>query len=60
MLEPPRIQRFIGFDPQARVKNLSRPIAILLLESIFGLHGLIMAPLTYAYIKHELTEEGLV
>jgi len=50
--------RIVGTRINAKAWELL--IAILLLESIFGIPGLIMAPLTYAYIKHELTEEGLI
>lgn len=35
-------------------------IAMLLLESAFGVNGLIAAPLLYAYVKLELREQGLV
>jgi predicted PurR-regulated permease PerM len=34
--------------------------AILVMESIFGLAGIIAAPIYYAYLKDELTEQGLV
>ncbi len=50
--------RIVGTRINAKAWELL--IAFLLLESIFGIPGLIMAPLTYAYIKHELTEEGLL
>jgi predicted PurR-regulated permease PerM len=35
-------------------------LAMLFMESAFGLAGLIAAPIYYAYIKHELTDRGLV
>lgn len=35
-------------------------MTMLLLESAFGIHGLIVAPLVYAYVKLELREQELV
>jgi predicted PurR-regulated permease PerM len=35
-------------------------ITMLLLESAFGIHGLIVAPLLYAYVKLELREQGVI
>ncbi len=35
-------------------------IAMLAFEAAFGIGGLIMAPLVYAYVKHELMEEGVL
>jgi predicted PurR-regulated permease PerM len=35
-------------------------IAMLLMESLFGIPGLVVAPITYAYVKGELSERGLV
>jgi predicted PurR-regulated permease PerM len=35
-------------------------IAMLVFEAAFGLGGLIMAPLVYAYVKYELMEEGVL
>jgi len=32
----------------------------LVCESAFGISGLIVAPLLYAYIKYELMEQGLI
>ena len=34
--------------------------AMLLMEALFGLPGLIAAPIAYAWIKDELTGAGLV
>jgi predicted PurR-regulated permease PerM len=35
-------------------------IAMLIMEAIFGLEGLVMAPIVYAYLKGELREAGWV
>jgi predicted PurR-regulated permease PerM len=35
-------------------------IAILCMEAAFGLSGLVVAPIYYAYLKQELTDRGLV
>jgi predicted PurR-regulated permease PerM len=35
-------------------------IAMLLMEAIFGIAGLIAAPIYYAYLKDELQDRGLV
>jgi predicted PurR-regulated permease PerM len=35
-------------------------LAMLTMESIFGISGLILAPITYAYIKSELNEAKLI
>ncbi len=50
--------RIVGSHINARAWELL--IAMLVLEAIFGLSGLIMAPLAYAYVKYELSEQGLV
>jgi len=50
--------RIVGTRIKAKAWEIL--IALLLLESIFGIPGLIMAPLTYAYIKYELMEHGLI
>jgi len=35
-------------------------IAMLLMESLFGIPGLVVAPIVYAYVKGELRTHGLV
>jgi len=50
--------RIVGTRIKAKAWEIL--IALLLLESIFGIPGLVMAPLTYAYIKYELMERGLI
>ncbi len=35
-------------------------LAMLLMESLFGVGGLLLAPIIYAYIKSELKQEGLI
>jgi predicted PurR-regulated permease PerM len=35
-------------------------IAMLLMESLFGIPGLAVAPIIYGYVKGELREQGLV
>lgn len=35
-------------------------IAMLLMENLFGIPGLVVAPIIYAYVKGELSEHGLV
>jgi predicted PurR-regulated permease PerM len=35
-------------------------IAILVMEAAFGFSGLVVAPIYYAYLKHELVDRGLV
>lgn len=35
-------------------------LAMLVMEAAFGMHGLIAAPVYYAYLKRELTDQGLV
>jgi predicted PurR-regulated permease PerM len=50
--------RIIGTQIQARSWELL--IAMLVMESIFGLPGVIAAPVFYAYLKKELTDRGLV
>jgi predicted PurR-regulated permease PerM len=43
-----------------KAKSWELLIAMLLLEAAFGVAGLIMAPLAYAYVKLELMEERLL
>lgn len=35
-------------------------LAMLLMESLFGIPGLLMAPIMYAYLKHELAQAGVI
>ncbi|HMK44921.1 MAG TPA: AI-2E family transporter [Dissulfurispiraceae bacterium] len=50
--------RIVGSQIAAHAWELL--IAMLVLESIFGMRGLIAAPIYYAYLKTELTDSGLV
>lgn len=50
--------RIVGTQIHARAWELL--IAMLLMESIFGLTGLVAAPIYYAYIKDELVAQGWV
>ena len=50
--------RIIGGQIRARAWELL--IAMLIMESLFGIAGLIAAPIYYAYLKDELRARGLV
>jgi len=50
--------RIVGTRINARAWELL--IAMLVFESAFGIAGLIVAPLVYAYVKLELIEQGLI
>jgi predicted PurR-regulated permease PerM len=50
--------KIVGKEVKANAWELL--IAMLMMEAAFGLPGVIMAPITYAYIKNELREKGLV
>jgi predicted PurR-regulated permease PerM len=50
--------RIVGTRINAKAWELL--IAMLVFEAAFGAGGLIMAPLVYAYVKHELTEQGVI
>ncbi len=50
--------RIVGTRINAKAWELL--IAMLVLEATFGIPGLIVAPLMYAYIKLELAEQGLL
>lgn len=50
--------KIIGSHINARAWELLT--AMLLMEAIFGLPGVIAAPVLYAYVKKELTDHGLV
>jgi predicted PurR-regulated permease PerM len=50
--------RIIGSHIQARAWELL--VAMLAMEAVFGLYGVIAAPVLYAYIKLELMEKQLI
>ena len=50
--------RIVGAHIQAKAWELL--VAMLLMESAFGIPGLVAAPIYYAYLKSELREQGLV
>jgi predicted PurR-regulated permease PerM len=50
--------RIIG--SQIRAKAWEMLLAMLLLESAFGIPGLIAAPIYYAYMKSELRDKGMI
>lgn len=50
--------KIVGTRIKARAWELL--IAMLAFEAAFGIGGLLMAPLVYAYVKHELSEQGLL
>ncbi|MHB1214109.1 MAG: AI-2E family transporter [Thiobacillus sp.] len=50
--------RIIGTQIKARAWELL--IAMLLMEAIFGIPGVIAAPVFYAYAKKELSDQGLI
>ena len=50
--------RIIGSQIKARAWELL--IAMLLMESAFGVSGVIAAPIFYAYAKKELSDQGLI
>ena len=50
--------RIVGTQIRARAWELL--IAMLVMESAFGIPGLIAAPIFYAYIKDELSSRGLI
>ncbi|MDP3858784.1 MAG: AI-2E family transporter [Stagnimonas sp.] len=50
--------RIIGGHIRARAWELL--LAMLVMEASFGLSGLIVAPMAYAYFKDELREKGLI
>lgn len=50
--------RIIGSQVNARAWELLT--AILVMETLFGLPGVVAAPVFYSYIKKELTDRGLV
>jgi predicted PurR-regulated permease PerM len=50
--------RIVGTRIQAQAWELL--IAMLLMETLFGIAGLVAAPIYYAYLKRELTAAGLI
>jgi predicted PurR-regulated permease PerM len=50
--------RIVGSQIKARAWELL--LAMLVMESAFGLAGLIAAPIYYAYLKEELSSRGLI
>lgn len=50
--------RIIGSRIDARAWELI--LALILMEAVFGVGGVIAAPVLYAYLKRELTEAGLI
>jgi predicted PurR-regulated permease PerM len=50
--------RIVGRQIEARAWELL--VAMLVMEAVFGLAGLISAPIYYAYLKDELTAAGAV
>jgi len=50
--------RIVGGQIHARTWELL--LAMLIMESAFGIPGLIAAPMYYAYVKNELADRGLV
>jgi predicted PurR-regulated permease PerM len=50
--------RIIGVSIESRAWELL--VAMLALEAVFGIYGLIAAPIYYAYVKDELVEQGLI
>ena len=50
--------RIIGSQIRARAWEML--IAMILLESAFGIPGLIAAPIYYAYMKSEFRDKGLI
>ena len=50
--------KIVGSQINARIWELIT--AMLLMEALFGLSGLVAAPVVYAWIKDELTRIGLV
>jgi predicted PurR-regulated permease PerM len=50
--------RIIGGQIQARAWEML--IAMLAMEAIFGIPGLVAAPVYYAYVKNELSGRGLI
>jgi predicted PurR-regulated permease PerM len=50
--------RVMGAQIQARAWELL--IAMLVMEALFGISGLVAAPIYYAYLKNELSVQNLI
>lgn len=50
--------KIIGLHINARVWELL--VAMLAMESVFGIPGVVAAPVLYAYVKNELSAQGMV
>lgn len=50
--------RIVGGEIQARAWELL--LAMLMMEALFGMPGLVAAPIYYAYVKRELVEQGWI
>ncbi len=50
--------RIVGSSIQARAWELL--VAMLVMEVAFGLGGLVLAPIYYAYLKRELADQNLI
>ena len=50
--------RIVGSQIRARAWELL--IAMLVMEALFGMAGLVAAPIYYAYLKRELEAAGLI
>lgn len=50
--------RIVGGEIQARAWELL--LAMLMMEALFGMPGLVAAPIYYAYVKRELVDQGWV
>ncbi|HZX32912.1 MAG TPA: hypothetical protein VFF03_16295, partial [Rhodocyclaceae bacterium] len=50
--------RIVGAGVGARAWELL--VAMIAMESVFGIPGVVAAPIYYAYLKGELMERGLV
>ena len=50
--------RIVGRRIESRAWELL--VAMLVMEAAFGIHGLIAAPIFYAYLKDELSERGVI
>ena len=50
--------RIVGGEIQARAWELL--LAMLVMEAVFGIPGLVAAPVYYAYVKRELVDQGWV
>ena len=58
MLTKPINSRIVGGHTDSQAWEIL--LAILLGETAFGVSGVVMAPIIYAFVKRELRERGLV